>query len=400
VDGGCARCHTGLGSKPLPTATQAQLENIDCLLCHSKNYKRTVGTVNGAYRFVPNTAAMTVSLLQAAVDITKPDNNTCLNCHTKAGGGDNFKRGDIEEAHRTATTALDVHMASTVSGGAGLQCLDCHTNIGHKIAGRGMDLRERDIPNTVVCQNCHSGTPHDSSELNRHTTRVNCTVCHIPEFAKVAATDMVRDWSQPGDLNPATKLYEPHMTLAAHVQPEYAFFTGRSTFYQFGDPAVPGPNGRILMAGPQGSVQDAEARLFAVKHHLGKQPIDPVTGRLFPLKIGIFFSTGNIDNAVAQGAAGVGWSYSGHAFADTERCMGLYHEVAPADQALQCASCHDTGNSRINFASLGYAPKTTRNGVPLCQSCHGAKTASFYPLHDKHVKDKHIACGECHTFTR
>jgi phage tail protein X len=400
VDGGCARCHAGLGAKPEPSPSQAQLENIDCLLCHSKNYKRTVGQVNGVYKFVPNTAAMTVSLLQAAVDITLPDKNTCLNCHTKAGGGDNFKRGDIEEAHRTATPALDVHMASTASGGAGLQCLDCHTNVGHRIAGRGIDMRQRDIPNAVVCQNCHSASPHASADLNRHTTRVNCNTCHIPEFAKVAATDMVRDWSQPGDLNPATKLYEPHMTLASHVQPEYVWFNGRSTFYQFGDPAVPGANGKVLMAGPQGSVQDPAAKINPVKHHFGKQPADPVTKRLFPLKIGIFFSTGDVNTAVAQGAAGVGWAYSGHEFADTERFMGLYHEVAPAAQALQCASCHDNGDQRMNFGQLGYTPKTTRNGQPLCSSCHGAKTASFYTVHNKHVRDKGINCIECHTFSQ
>ena len=40
VDGGCARCHTGLGLKPSPVASQDQLENIDCLICHSPSYKR------------------------------------------------------------------------------------------------------------------------------------------------------------------------------------------------------------------------------------------------------------------------------------------------------------------------------------------------------------------------
>ena len=36
VDGGCARCHTGLGAKPSPDGLRRpQLENIDCLICHS-----------------------------------------------------------------------------------------------------------------------------------------------------------------------------------------------------------------------------------------------------------------------------------------------------------------------------------------------------------------------------
>ncbi|MGV8040345.1 MAG: multiheme c-type cytochrome [Thermoanaerobaculaceae bacterium] len=155
VDGGCARCHTGLGAKPEAQASQAQLENIDCLICHAPVYKRKVESVNGTFRFVPNEVAMGVPILNAAVDIHLPGKDTCLNCHTKAGGGDNYKRGDLEEAHRTATASFDVHMAPQSAGGAGLECLDCHTTAGHRIAGRGVDLRERDIPDTVACTNCH-----------------------------------------------------------------------------------------------------------------------------------------------------------------------------------------------------------------------------------------------------
>ena len=55
VDGGCAKCHVGLGRKPEAEASVSQLENIDCLVCHSENYKRKVEMVDGAYRFVPDT---------------------------------------------------------------------------------------------------------------------------------------------------------------------------------------------------------------------------------------------------------------------------------------------------------------------------------------------------------
>ena len=398
VDGGCARCHAGLGAKPSAEATQAQLENIDCLLCHSPSYKRTVAQVDGQFRFVPNTAAMTVPLLQAAVDIRKPTSDTCLNCHTRAGGGNNYKRGDLEEAHRAATPDFDVHLASKASGGAGLACLSCHVESGHRIAGRGVDMRERDLPDPVRCENCHGGTPHENSTLDRHTARVDCTSCHIPAFARVAATDMVRDWSLPGEVDPATRLYEPHMVKAAHVTPEYRFWNGRSEFYQFGSAAVPGADGRVVMAGPLGSISDAGAKIFPFKHHTGRQPADP-SGRLLPLKIGIFFSTGNIDAAIVEGAKAVNWTYSGHQFAETERWMGIFHEVAPEEQALACASCHE-GGARLDFAALGYTPKATRNGKPLCQSCHGTKEKkSFYTLHDKHVRDKKLDCSSCHEFS-
>ena len=38
----CGTCHVGLGAQPDPTPapTLAQLQNIDCLTCHQKDYKR------------------------------------------------------------------------------------------------------------------------------------------------------------------------------------------------------------------------------------------------------------------------------------------------------------------------------------------------------------------------
>jgi hypothetical protein len=399
VDGGCARCHTGLGLKPDATATQDQLENIDCLLCHSPSYKRTLGEVNGSWMFVPDTAKMSVSLLQAAVDIRKPGKDACLNCHTRAGGGDNFKRGDLSEAHRNAPRSLDVHLAPESQGGAGLECTGCHTTVGHRIAGRGVDMRQRDTPTPVDCANCHSTMPHDSSRLNSHTARVACNVCHVPVFAKAAPTDMRRDWSLPGEVSRVTHLWEPHMVMQSNVTPVYRFFNGRSRFYQFGEPAAADINGRVLMAGPLGSRTEPGAKITALKRHEGRQPIDPVTRVLLPLKIGIFFEKGIVADAVTAGVAAMpGWPNNGYEFAETERYLGLYHEVAPKEQALTCSACH--GGTRLNFTALGYAPLPTRNGKALCSSCHSAKTGTFTFIHDKHVTDKRIDCSNCHSFTK
>ena len=92
------------------------------------------------------------------------------------------------------------------------------------------------------------------------------------------------------------------------------------------------------------------------------------------------------------------WVNNGHEFAETERYMGVYHEVAPASQALTCASCH--GGNRLDFAALGYKPLATRNGKPLCASCHSAKSGTFAFIHDKHVTDKKLDCSNCHTFSK
>jgi hypothetical protein len=400
VDGGCARCHVGLGEKPDKTATQAQLENIDCLVCHSSTYKRTleqVGT-SSSFKFVPDSAHMSVSVLQAAQNVQRPTKDNCLNCHSKSGGGDNFKRGDIEEAHRNPSRDFDVHLAASDAGGAGLDCIDCHKVSNHRIAGRGSDLRDRDVQTPVACTNCHSTSPHDRSDLNRHTAKVNCTVCHIPAFARQSPTDMERDWSKPGDQDLVKKLWDPHMVRQKNVTPEYKFFNSKSTAYNFGDQAIPGSNGRILMSGPVGDVTDPAAKLNAFKHHLGTQPIDPVDQKLLPLKIGIFFQTGDLAPAVSEGVKAVNWTDHGHAFANTERYLGVFHEVAPKENALSCNDCH--GGARVNFQALGYAAKTQNNGRPLCSSCHESESYNFTQVHQKHVREEGFDCLRCHNFSR
>jgi hypothetical protein len=398
VDGGCAKCHVGMGAKPDPTASRSQLENIDCLICHSQDYKRKVELVDGAYKFVPDTSNMSVSILQAASNISLPSKDTCLNCHTGAGGGNNYKRGDIEEAHRKPSRDFDVHMASKTDGGAGLECLNCHTAVAHRIAGRGSDLKPRDSYDVVACTNCHDTKPHENTKLDKHTARVNCTVCHIPTFARSAPTDMERNWSLPGEIDQSKRLYDPHMIKETNVLPEYKFFNGKSYFYNFGETAAHGESGRIVMSAPEGDILTPGAKIYAFKHHLGVQPIDPVTDKLLPLKIGIFFQEGDLATAVQEGVKGVGWSYNGYEFAETERYMGIFHEVAPAERALSCNSCH--GGSRLDFEALGYKPNGTYNGKPLCSSCHGSKTGGFYKIHEKHVTDKRLDCIKCHVFSK
>ena len=407
VDGGCATCHVGMGAKPDSNPSQAQLDNIDCLVCHSDTYKRKVERQSdGSFHFVPAPEKMTVPLIDAITNIQRvPTKGSCVNCHSYAGGGCNNKRGDIEEAHRNPPSKnFDVHMASTDIGGAGLNCTDCHITKSHRIAGRGTDLRPTDLDVPVRCTNCHSNSPHDDNTLNRHTERVDCTVCHIPAFAKIASTDMFRDFSQAAEVDESKRLYEPHIDRQANVIPEYRFFNGFSTFYQFGTKAQLDDNGRVLMSGPVGDIHDPSAKIYPFKHHMAMLPHDPSTGYILPMKMGILFQTGNIDEAIKQGATSVGWALpKGYDFIPAERYMGIFHEVSPKEDALQCNDCHNGGN-RMNFSALGYTPKQQRNGRPLCTSCHEDEsdewsvTQFFAKVHEEHVNEERITCSQCHNF--
>ncbi|WP_197084192.1 hypothetical protein [Desulfovibrio sp. TomC] len=406
VDGGCAACHAGLGKKldatELATPT---LTNIDCLICHSKSYKRTVDATNGTAHFVFDTATMNLSARQAAADLSRPGRDACLRCHVSSGGGNNFKRGDIEPILADPPRTHDVHMSAA---GANRVCVDCHKTTNHRIAGRGIDLREVDNPTqTVSCtmSGCHAASPHADAKLNTHTAKVACQTCHIPRFAKSSPTDMFRDYSNAAQVN-AKRLYEPWIDFKSDQTPTYRWSNGKSTFYVFGQPIQVQSDGYVLMAGPNGDINDTAAKILPFKHHVAKQPLDPATNRLLPLKMGVLFQTGNIDQAIIQGAAAIGWPYSGYTFADTERFLGLYHGVAPKEQALTCAVCHvSSGQGPLDFNALGYARKYADLHV-LCTQCHEDKSSEwsasqlFTAVHKKHVQDKRYDCSRCHNFTR
>jgi len=405
VDAGCGKCHVGMGAKPVAAAspTDVQLENVDCLICHAPQYKRTVDPVTKA-RFIPDEEKMGMTILEAAVDIRKTSRDTCLNCHTKSGGGDNFKRGDLEEHHRSpGTRSFDVHMSPASLGGGDLHCTRCHRVSNHKIAGKGADLRVQE-GTRPDCTTCHTATPpHSDSKINAyHLQRVHCTTCHIPSFAKVAPTDVFRDWGAPGELNLATGLYDPARTMEANVTPQYRFWDGQtSTFYDFGTAADAQPNGNVLMAGPVGSVSAPGSKIHPFKVHTALQPMDLETRYLLPLKIGFFYMEGDLMNAVPQGQDAVGWPRNPYDFRQTERWMGLFHEVSPKENALgyggACTTCHGTSTPRMPLSSMGY--EAVKPVADLCKTCHESKKYSFGSVHPRHSQ-KGYDCSECHSFSK
>ncbi len=305
---GCSACHAGLGLKP-----EEGLDSVS---------KR----------------------------ISLPTRTMCLRCHASSGGGPNFKRGDIEYTLADTVRDYDVHMGKD---GANMECIGCHKGSDHRVKGRGSDLSANDMPETVRCQDCHKDAPHADANLNRHASRVDCSVCHIPNFARTDATDMHRDWSIPS-YNKDTEKYSATISLQKDVTPVYAWFNGNTREQLLGTALNRLPDGSVGMMVPEGSRKDPTARIHAFKLHRGKLPYLKDKGWILPIQVEEFFKSGELENAVKSSAeftygiknAEFGWT-------ETTRYMGIYHGVRPKAQALGCGDCHGE-KGRMDWKALGY----------------------------------------------
>jgi len=221
----------------------------------------------------------------------------------------------------------------------------------------GMDLANADRPQ---CESCHKGQLHRTAVLNKHTAAVDCTTGHVPRFAQRDATDMHRDWSRSMPVEGEGR-FEPEIKFATNVTPVYAWWNGTGRIALLDEPVKREANGRVSMYKPDGSINDPKARIYAFKYHTGRLPIDKTTQTMVPVQVGVVFRTGNNMAAVKGGAK----AYSGKEVAevdwiDTERYMGLFHEVAPKKDALQCNACH--GGNRLDWKALGYRGDPMKTG--------------------------------------
>lgn len=404
--GGCSACHVGRGLPPEETLSQSQLENIDCLVCHQKDYRRT--KVDGV--MVPDTANMTISMDAAVQTVHMPERANCLGCHANAGGGDAVKRGDLALATiNTTDRNYDVHMSTT---GANLDCQSCHVAENHHIPGKGSDLRPTDLDVQIECSNCHGDTPHSDSDINMHTESVACQTCHIPIYAKNAndtaadeSTEMHRSW-QSGSEHTAPPLH-PVLTLANNLVPKYKFWNRFSTNYLLGDIAQVDPEtGAYATSRPQGDVNDG--KLYPFKYKTSDYPLRTASQELIALDTSIFFATADADAAAQAGLVNMGYSAGdSYEWVTTDTYQLLNHQVSPKGQALQCASCH-FNTSRMDLqGALGYAPSKPQS--TCATSCHESSKANeweygdweeFNAHHNKHVYEKGSTCADCHAFSR
>ncbi len=379
----CSACHIGYGWSDDSFDFTSE-ENVDCLVCHdtTRKYKKIPG-LSGHPNYEPMEYPAKSGRIREATDLTqiaqnvgKTSRETCGSCHFKGGGGDAVKHGDLDNSLKNPKRYLDVHMDVT---GLNFSCAACHLTDSHNVSGSRYAPTAADSGDMIVrgekesgrnpttCRACHGATPHnvtkngEMAKVNDHTDRIACQTCHIPEFARgKKPTKMRWDWATAGRLGEdgerikiknsggqvAYDSNKGDFAYESHVIPNYEWFDGNIEYTLFGDEVD--PDQMVEINKFVGSADDPNSRIWPVKVHTGRQPIDAEKKSL-----AIFHTAGpegdksaywgnyDWDRALTVGMEAAGSEYSGEmAFVETEMRWPITHMVAPKEDALTCKQCH------------------------------------------------------------
>jgi octaheme c-type cytochrome (tetrathionate reductase family) len=367
----CAKCHIGYGMTA-KGFSYTDPKNIDCMVCHDNTETYMKASEKGG------APVMTLDFENIARHIGKPKRTNCGVCHFFGGGGNNVKHGDLEQALFEPSKELDVHMAIENKN---MQCVSCHKTEKHVIKGRMYSLSSMN-QNRVLCEDCHTGTPHDQDILNEHTLKVACQTCHIPEYAKANSTKLAWDWSTAGKLKNGEP-YEEDDSLGNHtylsikgsfvwgrnVKPDYVWFNGTASHYLLGD-KIDDTTKPFLLNKFNGSYSDEESKIVPVKIHRAKQPYDPVNKMLIQPRLfaekkgeGAFWQDFDWVKASETGMQTVHLPFSGVVtFINTEMYWPVNHMVASKDKAVQCNECHTRNDGRLAKLKDMYLPGRDSSG--------------------------------------
>lgn len=355
IPGGCGRCHVGSGAQPAadPEARQADRNSIDCLICHSPVYD--IGLRFPTQDEQGNWILTQDRRVLAARQAQRPTTENCLFCHFNVGGGPMFKRGvdfaPVEDKHGEASKA-DVH------ADAGMTCVDCHASKDHKIVGFSPDIWSRDRPDQrLTCDSCHTSTPHHDRLINEKHVRLDCRTCHVLGTGGLVN----RDWTAPPSYDPVTELYSPKDDVREpnSVPPIFLWHNGQ--------PALPGKPW-------PGSREDPGSRIQPFKRFQATVPVDASSGQPIPLKLGVFYTRGDLEKAIAMGAAESGMAYSGSWQPKTLSApLQISHGVVGKEYARQCQDCH-VPQGIMDFASLGYTAEEIARLTAISANAGGQRS--------------------------
>ncbi|WP_294621585.1 tetrathionate reductase family octaheme c-type cytochrome [uncultured Roseovarius sp.] len=406
----CTSCHAGYGWEDMQQSSAQAQATPDCLVCHDTSGQYTK-TATGAGHppldpVPPNSKTITgakswpVDLGKAARSVGEPTRANCGNCHFYGGGGDNVKHGDLSSALYNPARAVDVHMSPE---GEDFTCSTCHVSDQHDWAGSRYLMQASDphgqgkpgaARNAATCESCHGNAPHEANlkglKLNDHTDTLACQTCHIPEFARGGvATKTVWDWSTAGKLDEdgnamAISDYlesdgdHRHTYMSTKgdfewgedVPPVYAWFNG-VVEYTTGDRKID-PTQTVEINPIHGRPDAADSRIWPFKRMEGRQAYDSVMNELVYTHVwGPDTDTAlwtNFDwaKAIKAGMEAASEDYSGeYDFVDTYMYWPITHMVAPAEDALDCATCHAKDGRMSGITGVNMPGTTPFNAAGL-----------------------------------
>lgn len=327
---GCNSCHPGDHASDVGSTGPAAEAAIDCLLCHSVKYdfsKRKPMKRNDGVVIIGQDRSV-----EAAANLGRPSNKTCMTCHEAAGGGVYVKRGF------EMTAAADAHAAKK------MVCIDCHVVKNHRIP-TGFDPNNwaHDGLRLSCVGSCHTEKPHKDAQIDNHSSKIACQTCHIPKTGGATAKDFTV-WTKldNGFYEPSTLKKEVNETT-----PIYAWYNQTVA-------------NRPDFIGPKGSRIDGKSKIYPFKVFQGKAYYNKKTGELLSMDFAPPSSTGDTLAGVASAAKILGIKE----YEPVPGWQTIYfssnHQVAPKKRALSCANCH-APNGILNFKELGYSNAEIKN---------------------------------------
>lgn len=375
----CTSCHVGYDWKDMSQPPPQEDNKVDCIVCHdtTATYSKWEDKA-GHPLYQPLNKKGIIhqppDLSRIAQHVGLPERENCGACHFYGGGADNVKHGDLSSALVSPDRKTDVHMASD---GLNFACTTCHLSTEHQIEGSRYAVNTSDKGklkpgqrrDVATCESCHTNKPHpDNSlshaKLNNHTDKIACQTCHIPEFAKAGvATKTSWRWSEAGRLKEGKPYSEEGYTqgngkhlhtylstkgtfkYGENVVPHYAWFDGQVK-YNLQDEKID-PTKVVEVNKIGGSPNDPDSRIWPFKRMEGSQAYDTVNNKLVatnvwgPTTDTAFWTNFDWDKSITAGMKAIGADYSGeHGFVDTYMYWPITHMVAPKEEALECADCH------------------------------------------------------------
>jgi hypothetical protein len=335
-EGRCSQCHIGIGWVD-SNFDFSNPRNIDCLVCHDQtgNYKK-VQTPTPDGRVPAGGPDPSVDLQRVAQSVGRndgvPPRSSCVSvCHSRAGGDDNVKHGDLNSRFALAapsnpdadpktylTRAEDVHMGvdpkatGSQPTGGNMDCVACH-QVDKDAAGNvqshgigGFAYHSADEGVMKDCADCHGSraTIHvgTSAELVVNLAahaRLACQTCHIPAISRTVATYTDWRWSSAGlAARPADCATEPLgpdalgggrptwvqikgcFKWGTNVRPVLRFHNGTWNRRVMGvsdkfATATGTADSPVDLGSPAATYRDADAMIYPFKKMTGNQPAGP-----------------------------------------------------------------------------------------------------------------------------